>query len=194
VQTTDTAGNVVSTANDYRVLAPVLITDPNANRGAISFDALGLVVATAVMGKTTENRGDLLTGFSPDLDQPQIDAFQSAADPHPLSPPLIGNATTRIVYDVHRFLNSRAAAPADPTKWQPAFSATLSRETHVSNLAPGQQSKIQISFSYSDGSGREIQRKLQAEPGPATDGGPVINPRWVGHRLDRLRQQGQSGP
>ena len=45
-------------ANDYRVLAPVLITDPNGNRAAVSFDALGMVAGTAVMGKTTENLGD----------------------------------------------------------------------------------------------------------------------------------------
>src|SRR6202011_806251 len=35
-------------------------------------------------------------------------------------------------------------------------------------------------FSYSDGLGRAIQKKIQAEPGPLVPGGPVINPRWVG--------------
>ncbi len=40
--------------------------------------------------------------------------------------------------------------------------------------------KIQLSFSYSDGFGREIQKKIQAEPGPLVEGGPVVNPRWVG--------------
>src|SRR3712207_4411993 len=59
-----------------------------------------------------------------------------------------------------------------------------------------QKSKLQISFSYSDGFGREIQKKVQAEPGPVpqrdaasviivgADGQPVMtaagtNPRWV---------------
>src|SRR5256885_5136031 len=40
--------------------------------------------------------------------------------------------------------------------------------------------KIQISFSYSDGFGREIQKKIQAEPGAVTGGGPTVSPRWVG--------------
>ena len=33
------------------------------------------------------------------------------------------------------------------------------------NCNTGEQTKIQISFSYSDGFGREIQKKIQAEPG-----------------------------
>lgn len=48
------------------------------------------------------------------------------------------------------------------------------------DLDPGQQTKIQVSFSYSDGFGREVQKKIQAEPGPVIDGGPVSTPRWVG--------------
>jgi hypothetical protein len=78
-----------------------------------------------------------------------------------------------------RFFNSRLASPSDSGKWLPAFAATIARETHVSDLA-GQPSKLQITFSYSDGFGREIQKKIQAEPGPVVDKGPVIDPRWVG--------------
>jgi RHS repeat-associated protein len=179
-QTTDAAGNTASAENDYRVLAPDLVTDPNGNRAAVSFDALGMVAGTALMGKTTENLGDSLAGFAPDLTQAQIDAFYAAADPHTLAGALLGNATTRIVYDVQAFLNSYTAAPDDPSQWEPVWAATLARETHVSDLAEGQTTKIQISLSYSDGFGREIQKKMQCEPGPVVDGGPVVEPRWVG--------------
>src|SRR6185436_14906429 len=82
-------------------------------------------------------------------------------------------------------------------KKQPAFAATLARETHASEPAPPDGLKIQVSFSYSDGFGREIQKKIQAEPGPVPqrdsagkiivgpDGQPVMtttdaSPRWVG--------------
>ena len=41
--------------------------DANRNRTQVAFDALGLVVGTAVMGKPEENLGDTLTGFEPDL-------------------------------------------------------------------------------------------------------------------------------
>jgi len=183
VKTTDAVlpvGNTVTAVNDYRVLQPALTTDPNGNQAAVSFDALGLVAATAVMGKTTETLGDTPSGFSADLTRAQIGAFYAADDPQSLTGALLGNATTRFVYDLQRFLLSRTAAPNDPTKWEPPFAATLARETHVSDLGAGQQSKIQITFSYSDGFGREIQKKIQAEPGPVVDKGPIINPRWVG--------------
>jgi RHS repeat-associated protein len=180
VKAADAIGNVVTANSDYRVLAPTLMTDPNGNRAAAAFDVLGMVSGTAVMGKTTENLGDDLTGFTADLTQKQIDDFHDAADPHTLAGALLGTATTRIVYDVSRFFNSRIASPTDPTLWLPPFAATLARETHVSDLTTGQPTRIQITFSYSDGFGREIQKKIQAEPGPVVDKGPIVNPRWVG--------------
>jgi Insecticide toxin TcdB middle/N-terminal region/Insecticide toxin TcdB middle/C-terminal region len=179
-KTTDALDNVISAVNDYRVVAPALMTDPNGNRTTVAFDALGMVVATAVMGKVTENLGDSLIGVSADLSQPQIDALYAANDPHTVAGLLLGNATTRLVYDVNRLYHTRTGAPKDPSQWIPTFAATMTRETHVSDLAQGQQSKIQISFSYSDGFSREIQKKLQAEPGSVVDNGPVVNPRWVG--------------
>ena len=56
--------------------------------------------------------------------------------------------------------------------------------------------KIQHSFAYSDGFGREIQKKVQAEPGPAasTGGADVVDPALGRQRLDDLQQQGQAGP
>lgn len=68
----------------------------------------------------------------------------------------------------------------DATQWLPAYAATLARETHMSDPLPAHGLRIQIGFSYSDGLGREIQKKIQAEPGPAVEGGPVVSPRWVG--------------
>ncbi|AUX43625.1 toxin [Sorangium cellulosum] len=56
----DAAHNVVRAQNNYRVLGPAMITDPNGNRIAVKFDALGLVVATAVMGKEGSSDGDTL--------------------------------------------------------------------------------------------------------------------------------------
>ncbi|MHB8655042.1 MAG: SpvB/TcaC N-terminal domain-containing protein [Terriglobia bacterium] len=180
VQSVDAMANTVAAANDYRVLKATQLTDPNGNRSAVSFDVLAMVAGTAVMGKATENLGDSLAGFAPNLTTQQIDNFYAAGDPHTLAGALLGSATTRIVYDLDRFQTSRAAAPNDPTKWEPVFAATVARETHASDLGAGQQSLLQITFSYSDGFGRIIQKKAQAEPGPAVDGGPTMNPRWVG--------------
>jgi RHS repeat-associated protein len=180
VKTTDAASNMVTATNDYRVLSPTLMTDPNGNRSAAAFDVLGLVAGTAVMGKAIETVGDSFTTFTADLSQTQIDGFYAANDPHTVAGGLLGTATTRIVYDVLRFFNTRQASPGDPTQWLPVFAATLAREIHESDPG-GQSSAVQIGFSYSDGFGREIQKKVQAEPGPVIDGGPVVDPRWVGN-------------
>ncbi len=83
---------------------------------------------------------------------------------------LLGEATTRIVYDLDRYRATQ----------QPVFAATLARETHASDPLPPGGLKVQVGLSYSDGFGREIQKKIQAEPGPVVEGGPTVSPRWVG--------------
>jgi RHS repeat-associated protein len=180
VQTEDPLNNTVTVDNDYRVLQPRQLTDPNGNRAQVLFDALGMVVATAVMGKADENQGDLLDEtVRADLPPQDIEAF--AVDPLGMAASLLGNATTRIIYDLERFRTSR----------EPAFAATLARETHVSDPLPPNGLKIQVSIGYSDGFGREIQTKVQAEPGlaPVRDAAGVlrcdqnfepVHSRWVG--------------
>ncbi|MDT4292022.1 SpvB/TcaC N-terminal domain-containing protein [Methylomonas sp. MO1] len=180
VETHDAVGNTVAAHHDYRVLQPDLIVDPNGNRSQAAFDTLGMVVGTAVMGKTNETVGDNLTGFEADLTDEQINNFHDATDPHDPASNLLKGATTRILYDLHRFQKTREAHPDDPSQWLPVYAATLARETHASDPLPQRGLKIQISFSYSDGFGREIQKKIQAEPGPLIDSGPVVSPRWVG--------------
>jgi RHS repeat-associated protein len=169
----DATGAIVDNGNDYRVLQPARVMDPNRNRRAVAFDALGMVVGTAVMGKPEEHLGDSLDGFQADLPDSAIAAHLAdpLADPHSL----LQRATTRLVYDL--FAYQRTAADPRP---QALVVYTLARETHDADLAPGQKTKVQHSFSYSDGFGSEIQKKMQAEPGPLVPGGPEISPRWVG--------------
>lgn len=159
--TKDAVGNTVVAANDYRVLQPNLITDPNGNRSEAAFDALGLVVATAVMGKTSENLGDSLSNFTRDDANPTLTELQAfVADPRTEASKRLKTASARIMYDLDRFKRCS----------QPAFASTIARETHVSDLQGG-QSKFQISFSYSDGVGRQVQTKVQAEQGLAPQRG-----------------------
>jgi len=178
---------------DYRVLQPALIMDANRNRTEVAFDALGMVAGTAVMGKPAPSpaEGDSLLGFKPDLTQAEIDQF--LANPKGLmTAVLLGNATTRIVYDLTAYWRE-----PDPATKSPPFAAALTRESHINEPVPPGGLKIQVSFTYSDGFGREIQKKAQAEPGPVpqrdgtgqiiagTDGQPQmtpgdVSPRWVG--------------
>jgi RHS repeat-associated protein len=180
VRTRDALDNVIQGVNDYRVLQPRLVTDPNGNRSEVSFDVLGMVAGTALMGKATENLGDSLAGFVEDLTPQQIENFFEASDPRVPARVLLGNATTRIVYDLNRFRGAQQAYPNDPTQWQPIFAVTIARETHANDPLATDGLKTQISLSYSDGFGREIQKKIQAEPGPLVEGDVIINPRWVG--------------
>ena len=168
----DAVGNVTICANDYRVLAPVSVTDPNGNRTEAAFDALGLVVATAVGGKPSENLGDLLTGFTIDLDDATTAAF--FADPLAAPSALIGQATTRVVMDIGAFYRTRSSAQPSP----PAV-AVISRESHSADLAGGGVSAYQFAIGYSDGFGRVAQNKARAADGPLVEGGPILSPRWI---------------
>jgi RHS repeat-associated protein len=152
--------NEVKIRNNYRTLQPEQITDPNGNRVQVIFDALGMVAGTAVMGKESDvpQKGDRLTAdFRADLTQAEIDAF--LANPLTMAASLLGEATTRIIYDLEQLRSDG----------QPVVAATIAREVHVSNLPAGTQSKVQVSFSYSDGFGREVQKKIQAERGNAPE-------------------------
>jgi RHS repeat-associated protein len=168
-ETRDALGNATRAVQDYRVVKPCQVSDANGNRTQVAFDALGMVVGTAVMGKEAESRGDSLAGFETDLDEAAVVA--ELADPGSL----LGHASTRLVYDP--FAYQRSSQHASP---QPAVVHTLARETHDSDLAAGAESRIQHSLVYSDGLGREVQRKLRAEPGPLGPGGADVEPRWVG--------------
>ena len=99
--------------------------------------------------------------------------------------------------------------PGSPEKWQASFAAILARETHVSDPRPPGGLKIQVSFSYSDGFGREIQKKIQAEKGSVPlrdangrirvnpDGQPIMSddegePRWVGSGWTIFNNKGKT--
>ncbi len=191
---TDPVGNPTRASNDYRVLLPATVTDPNGNRTATAFDALGFVTATAVMGKTAEALGDLLTGFVTDLDEATL--LAQFADPLPGPAAILGSATSRYLYDLGAYQRtSTAAQPSPPAAY------TLARETHVSDLAapppyPGapQATSYQYHFSYCDGFGRQVQLKALAAPGPGDRPRPAGLAALGGLGLDDLRQQGAAGP
>jgi RHS repeat-associated protein len=171
IKTEDPIGNEIKVKHDYQVMQPWEITDPNGNRSQAAFDALGMVVGTAIMGKATgSTEGDSLTTFNTDLTSAEITAFFDADDPRSPAIDHLGTATTRIIYDLDRV---------------PVCAAAIARKKHVSDLAgqPLTIDDVQVSFVYSDGFGREAQTKAQAEPGPLdldVPNSPILNPRWVG--------------
>ncbi len=173
----DAAENLTIPGNDYRVLQPRLMMDPNRNRSMVAFDVLGMVVGTAVMGKPEDIQGDTLAGFEADLSDPVV--FDHLANPLTTAPQaILQRATTRLVYDLFAYYRSK-----ETPNPQPSVVYALARETHDADLSAGKPTKIQHGFAYSDGFGREIQKKIQAEPGPldlTEPNAPTVDPRWMG--------------
>lgn len=78
---TDALGHTVSVAHDYRLLAPWQVTDANGNRSQVSFDVLGLVEKTAVMGKVGDADGDTLDDPTSTFEY-DLFAWQTAGKPN----------------------------------------------------------------------------------------------------------------
>ncbi len=97
--TQDPLGNIVQAVNDFRVLAPSQITDPNLNRVQVQFDARGMVVATAVMGKTSENLGDTLAA-------PTTQIIYDVLRWQTSQKPVVVHTLARKVHQVDGFLES----------------------------------------------------------------------------------------
>lgn len=169
LRTQDAVGNVSTAVMDYRTLQPSMITDSNGNRAAAAFDALGMLVGTATLGKVSDNVGDSLDGFKADLTQDEMDQFL-ASPTSTATAAMLGNASTRVMYDLWRVKNSGS----------PVYTVGISRETHVNQPPPPGGLKFQVKFTYSDGFGRAMQVKDRTKPGPMADGGPVLNDLWIG--------------
>jgi RHS repeat-associated protein len=60
VQVKQASWSEVIAINDYRILGPVMVTDPNKNRSAAEMDELGMVIKSAIMGKDGAADGDKL--------------------------------------------------------------------------------------------------------------------------------------
>jgi RHS repeat-associated protein len=195
-QTTDALGNKTSALSDYRAMLPYLVTDANGNQSQAAFDALGMVVGTAVMGKAPPAlpEGDSLAGFQAQLDEATILAH--IQDPLTNPAGILQSASTRLLYDLHAFYRTKQTDANGNELGKPVVVYTLARETHVSDLGSG-QTRFQHQLLYSDGFGRSVQTKIVAESGPVPARGPdgqllydssgklVLidtspNPRWIG--------------
>ncbi|MCP4602363.1 MAG: toxin [Proteobacteria bacterium] len=147
IKTEDALGNTSMAEIDYRTMSPKKLTGPNGNSTEAITDPLGMVIATSVYGTEAgaDQGDDPLTSYTIETASSINDVL---ADPNKY----LQNATTFFYYD----LNTK-----------PVRAIGLSRETHVKDLGTGEQSNLQISLTYSDGFGRELQTKLKAEEGKA---------------------------
>lgn len=170
-KTIDPYANVVEAEIDYRVLQPKRVIEPNGNRSDVVFDALGMVVGTAVMGKSGESLGDSLGGFEPDLDEETLLSYLE----NPIQAPqmVLQQASSRLIYDMFRY--QRTSHLEQP---QPNLVYSVTRETHNADLPTGEQSVYQHKVVYSDGFEREIQTKVLTDSGEVA--GTWCDVRWIG--------------
>jgi RHS repeat-associated protein len=169
LQNTTTADRI-----DFRIIQPVSLKDENNNTSEILTDELGMVVATSTYGEEGDgNHGDLpLSAYNRLSPASLADAI---TDPHKF----LQQATSFFYYDLFAWIG----------RSQPVCVASVTRETHESELTGGNPTKIFLSVAYSDGFGKSLQTKIQAEPGEALqwqndnlvsiDTSPAI--RWVGN-------------
>ncbi len=154
----DALNNETRVKNDYISLQPLIIRDANHNGTKVAFDALGLVNASATMGKLNEDfgpdslrEGDYLENYKPlweydenyhkYIDRPYEQGIHA----------LLKDATGCMLYDLWRTVRLGQEAPL--VVWSAA------RETHADD-----QSIIQQKLMYFDGLGRELQTKIEADP------------------------------
>jgi len=164
----DALNNQIIALNDYYTLQPYLVRDPNQNRTQVAFDALGMVAGTAIMGKAIRNEGDTLIDFDACIDYNVfMEHVENPVDNDPYE--ILKGATSAILYDLWRNKSSE-------DKTVPVAAYTISREIHFHDLNPGEKLPIQRSILYSDGFGREVQTKMQAEPDEFTP----TQPCWIG--------------
>jgi RHS repeat-associated protein len=182
IETKDALQNVVQAQWDYRVLQPKQVMDPNGNRSSMSFDALGMVVGTAIMGKSEEKVGDLLDGFEPNLDETTI--LQHLENPLLNPQSIIQKATSRFVYDLFGFQRTRHLEQP-----QSACVYTLVREEHISDMSEDETSNYQHKLVYTDGFGREIQTKSWTEAGEVE--GIWHETRWIGSGTTIFNNKGK---
>ena len=150
VATTDALGHQTSAQYDYRLLQARLVTDPNLNRTAYGFSPLGLLRETALLGKEGQNEGDIKREAVP------------AQNGQPAQP-LRYEASTKLTYNFFAFA----------TNGQPCWVQTTQREQHYT-VDPSPSCPTLIKTEYSDGFGRLLQTRAQAEEvlfGDATFGG-----------------------
>jgi RHS repeat-associated protein len=167
---TDQARLVSAAEYDYRVLLPRLVTDVNGNRTAATYTPLGLLRTVAHLGRPGEEAGDT-------LEQPLVAyGYQLTPTREPVSVRVTRRTEHR--WDVMRDERDRRAHEGRP----PPSDA----EVFPDNETERYPERFSVHVQYSDGFGRLLQSRGQADPVEVTDLGlPLVAGAAVGPvRLD----------
>ncbi|XLS30595.1 SpvB/TcaC N-terminal domain-containing protein [Flavobacteriaceae bacterium M23B6Z8] len=180
---TDPEGNTTRVEQyDYRVLSASKMVDTNDNISEVRYDILGMPTAMALAGKRTE--GDKLDAFDSALLNPDLNfsiSYFTQPYDEARSRQQLATATSRNLY----YFGERIEADGSISYGHhPACASGILREKHLAAVTTT-QSPVQVSFEYSDGSGKQMVTKKQAEP--ASTGGPL---RWLTNGKTVLNNKG----
>ena len=204
--TTDALGNTLTAETfNFRTLSPAIIRDANDTLSAAIPDELGMVKATALLGKDLDGDGtveaqlaDSLAGLNEWTDNEEaaiLNYFQQtdAIAIDTAARNFLNQASSRYLYDLHSWATSQ----------KPAVTCGIMREIHHAELETGEESALQIAFEYTGGMGNLAMVKKKAEPGLAkqtavnedgtytvteVDTSPHI--RWLGNGRTVLNNKG----
>ncbi len=175
----DPLGNEHRVLNfNYRTLSPDRMIDLNDNIASVLTDELGLVKATAMEGKDSNEdgvgeEGDNLWNLQELTDNAEQDLiekfFTTAQGPDvcdygqlkSFAHELLQNAGTRLIYNFGQ---------------TPTVAASIVREKH---FREDPDSPLQITLEYSDGLGNVVMTKVQAEPGWAKSAQLQADDTWL---------------
>ena len=195
-ETEDAIGNKATVEFfNYRTLSPQRMRDANLNLSEVLNNELGLVKAMAVFGKGSEaDNLEGLTEYTETVESNSITDFFACTDSDHLTiagKALLNAATARFVYDFDAYQCSG----------KPVVVTSVLREEHYIINAT---SPIQLSFEYSNGLGKVVMKKVQAEPGIAkqvtvnadnvtysvSDVDTIDKLRWLGNGRTVLNNKG----
>ncbi|KAA8892865.1 virulence plasmid 65kDa B protein-domain-containing protein [Sphaerosporella brunnea] len=152
VRITDCLQDVVAFENNYAALQPTMIEDCNGNRKCSTFDASGLLVGIAVMGKATGPiEGNSLDSFILVLTDDQLEHFLEDLS-GAFTKELLGDAGSGKICDYGRYKHKKSK---DSTIL-PIFEAEITRDVHANSQHP-ETTQIAVKITYLSGSGEPIQ-------------------------------------
>lgn len=176
IRFTDPLKSVTQALPDYRVLRPMLVIDNNDNTYQAYYDELGVVIASSIFG----SEEDILKGDGDlyDSGTSHFKIYSDATIENISTNPekYIQHATSYFFYDALSWKHHGV----------PLHVVMVQREIHLSDQKPSEKPRFQIAIQYSDGLGRELQKKLKVDEGFAwikqSDGSykeQYIDERWL---------------
>ncbi|PYH31236.1 uncharacterized protein BO87DRAFT_418303 [Aspergillus neoniger CBS 115656] len=175
----DASLNTTVYQQDYARLQPTLITDANMNQIQMALDSLGLPIGIATRGKSDDFVGDNVDDVPLKLDDKDLKNF--LLNPTEKAAQLLGKATSRTIYDFHRYEKTTGSSH-QPDHLTPPFMAQLVRHNHCALNEHGlNQTQISIHITYINGTGQSIQEAtFTCKENPS--GSPTWNiTGWVRH-------------